>query len=82
MFESFCVRMPPDALQGNAERTNAEKWTGLRRARTRIPEADMLSFPLWSRTTKQAACSSTDHGGGKRRAGLGRVRSPGDHLSR
>jgi hypothetical protein len=26
--------------------------------------------PLWSRTTKQAGCSSTDQGGGRRRAGL------------
>jgi hypothetical protein len=24
--------------------------------------------PLWSRTTQQASCSSTVHGGGKRRA--------------
>src|SRR5262249_18896225 len=27
--------------------------------------------PLWSRTTKQASCSSTDQGGGKGRAGIG-----------
>jgi hypothetical protein len=27
--------------------------------------------PLWSRTTKQASCSSTDQGWGKRRAGIG-----------
>jgi hypothetical protein len=26
--------------------------------------------PLWWRTTKQAACSSTDRGGGKRRHGV------------
>ena len=30
----------------------------------------LMSAPLWSRTTKQAACSSTVQGGGKRRAGI------------
>jgi hypothetical protein len=30
---------------------------------------DSQRWPLWSRTTKPADCSSTDHGGGKWRAG-------------
>src|SRR6516164_5143535 len=35
-------------------------------SRRSIPSRTPLTRSLWSRTTKQAGCSSTDQGGGKR----------------
>jgi hypothetical protein len=37
----------------------------------RKTQSDASCCPSWSRTTKQASCSLTDHGGGKRRAAIG-----------